>query len=200
VKRPLRSTSRRGRSDSHAAGTDRRAGSVKVCGWRRRTRRSPAAARTRRRSGRDRRHRDDHRGVRVERGPGRGPEPDSKNARITVKVGGEHTGDTYEVFEVDAPRGPAVPPHAEPWAKSFSVLHSRITVYVDGELHDLGPGAAISIPAGAVNTFTVHTAPTRCLPVSLTGGMGRYFRDVDQSPANRIPEVALRRGIELVRR
>jgi quercetin dioxygenase-like cupin family protein len=130
--------------------------------------------------------------------PGEGPELDTKDARITVKVGGEHTGDAYEVFEVDAPRGPAVPPHAEPWAKSFYVLHGRITVYVDGELHDLGPGAAIGIPAGAVNTFTVHTASARFLAVSLTGGMGRFFRDVDQSPADRIPEVALRHGINLV--
>lgn len=60
--------------------------------------------------------------------PGEGPELDTKDARITVKVGAEHTGGAYEVFEVDAPRGPSVPPHTEPWAKSFYVLHGRITV------------------------------------------------------------------------
>lgn len=131
--------------------------------------------------------------------PGEGPELDSKDARITVKVGAEHTGGAYELFEVDAPRGPSVPPHAEPWAKSFYVLHGRITVYVDGELHDLGPGASISIPAGTVNTFTVHTPSAKFLAVSLTDAMGRFFRDVDQAPAERIPEVASRHGVELVR-
>jgi quercetin dioxygenase-like cupin family protein len=129
--------------------------------------------------------------------PGAGPELDSKDARITVKVGAEHTGGAYELFEVDAPRGPSVPPHAEPWAKSFYVLHGRITVYVDGELHDLGPGASISIPAGAVNTFTVHTPSAQFLAVALTAGMGRFFRDVDQASPDRIPEIASRHGVEL---
>lgn len=128
---------------------------------------------------------------------GEGPELDTGDARITVKVGAEHTGDAYEVFEVDAPRGPSVPPHAEPWAKTFYVLHGRITVYVDGELHDLGPGASISIPAGAVNTFTVHTSSAQFLAVSLTGGMGRFFREVDQGSPEQAPLIAARHGIEM---
>ncbi|WP_196425951.1 cupin domain-containing protein [Amycolatopsis camponoti] len=131
--------------------------------------------------------------------PGEGPELDAKDARITVKVGAEHTGGAYELFEVDASRGPSVPPHAEPWAKSFYVLHGRITVYVDGELHDLGPGASISIPAGAVNTFTVHTPSAQFLAVSLTAAMGRFFRDVDRAAPDQVPEVASRHGVELVR-
>lgn len=130
--------------------------------------------------------------------PGEGPELDAKDARITVKVGAEHTGGAYELFEVDAPRGPSVPPHAEPWAKSFYMLHGRITVYVDGEPHDLGPGASLSIPAGAVNTFTVHTPSAQFLAVSLTGAMGRFFRDVDRAAPEQVPEVAGRHGIELV--
>jgi quercetin dioxygenase-like cupin family protein len=131
--------------------------------------------------------------------PGEGPELDSTDARITVKVGAEHTGGAYELFEVDAPRGPSVPPHTEPWAKSFYVLHGRITVYADGELHDLGPGASISIPAGVRNTFTVHTPSAKFLAVALTGAMGRFFRDVDQAPPERLPEIASRHGIELDR-
>ncbi|ADJ47052.1 hypothetical protein AMES_5227 [Amycolatopsis mediterranei S699] len=130
--------------------------------------------------------------------PGEGPELGSPDARITVKVGAEHTGGAYEVFEVDAPRGPSVPPHTEPWAKSFYVLHGRITVYVDGELHDLGPGASISIPAGAVNTFTVHTPSAQFLALCLTDGLGRFFRAVDRATPDRIPEIAGHHGIGLV--
>ncbi|NBH04481.1 cupin domain-containing protein [Amycolatopsis sp. SID8362] len=128
--------------------------------------------------------------------PGAGPELDTGDARITVKVGAEHTGDAFEVFEVDAPRGPSVPPHADPWAKAFYVLHGRITVYVDGELHDLGPGASISVPAGAVNTFTVHTPSAQFLAISLTGGMGRFFRDVDRATPEQAPEIAAQHKIE----
>ncbi|WP_410614617.1 cupin domain-containing protein [Amycolatopsis sp. lyj-109] len=129
---------------------------------------------------------------------GEGPELDTGDARITVKIGAEHTGGAYEVFEVDAPRGPSVPPHAEPWAKSFYVLRGRITVYVDGELHDLGPGASISIPAGAINTFTVHTPSAQFLAVCPTDGMGRFFRAVDRATPEEIPEIAGHHGIELV--
>ncbi|MEQ0564183.1 cupin domain-containing protein [Amycolatopsis sp. NEAU-NG30] len=129
-------------------------------------------------------------------GPGEGPELDTGDARIIVKVAAGHTGDAYELFEVDAPRGPSVPPHAEPWAKSFYVLHGRITVYVDGELHDLGPGASISIPAGARNTFTVHTPSAQFLAVALTGAMGRFFHDVAGAPPAQVPEIAGRHGIE----
>jgi hypothetical protein len=43
----------------------------------------------------------------------------------------------------------------------------------------------------------VHTSSAQFLAVSLTGGMGRFFREVDRSEAERIPEIAGRHGIEL---
>jgi quercetin dioxygenase-like cupin family protein len=59
----------------------------------------------------------------------------------TVKIDGAHTDDTYELFEVDAPRGPTKPPHREGWAKAFYVLGGRIIVQVEDEAVDLGPGS-----------------------------------------------------------
>ncbi|GAA3790583.1 cupin domain-containing protein [Streptomyces phyllanthi] len=137
---------------------------------------------------------------------GEGLELDSPDARIIVKVDAEHTDGTYELFEVDAPRGPTVPPHGTPWAKTYYVLHGRMTVFVDGELHDLGPGASITIPPNALHTFTVHTPSVRFLAISLTDAMGRFFRDIDRTvPAGTpleeafplLQEVVGRHGIRL---
>ncbi len=134
-----------------------------------------------------------------------GQELHSPDAIITVKAGAEHTG-AFELFEVDAPRGPAVLPHGTPWPKAYYVLHGRMAVLVDGEIHDLGPGASITVPAGGMHTFTVHTPSVKYLAFSPGAQMGRFFRDVDQAvPAGTpmteaaplLTEVLHRQGITL---
>jgi quercetin dioxygenase-like cupin family protein len=112
---------------------------------------------------------------------GEGFELISPDAHITIKVDAAHTDGAYELFEVEAPRGPAVPPHVTPWAKAYYVLHGRMAVLVDGEVHDLGPGSSIAIPPEAAHTFTVHSPSARFLAISLTDAMGRFFRDVDRT-------------------
>jgi quercetin dioxygenase-like cupin family protein len=110
---------------------------------------------------------------------GEGIELTAPDAVVTVKIDAVHTDEHYELFEVDAPRGPATPPHREGWAKAYYVLHGRMIVQVEDEAFDLGPGASISIPRGALNTFTVLSPSTRFLALSLTGAMGRFFADLD---------------------
>lgn len=137
---------------------------------------------------------------------GEGLELNSPDAMVTVKVDAEHTDGAYELFEVDAPRGPTVPPHSTPWAKSYYVLHGRMAVFVNGEIYDLGPGSSITIPPNAMHTFTVHTPSVKFLAVSLTDTMGRFFRDVDRAVPSGTPleeaapllqEVVERHGITL---
>jgi quercetin dioxygenase-like cupin family protein len=110
---------------------------------------------------------------------GTGTEYVAPDATVTVKVGAEHSGDGYELFEVDAPRGPAAPTHAESWSKAFYVLQGRILVHAGDQGYELGPGASISIPAGTPNTFSVLTPSAKFLAVSLTGAMGRFLADLD---------------------
>lgn len=100
------------------------------------------------------------------------------DAIVTVKVGSEHTGAQYEVFEVDAPRAPAAPPHSESWSKAFYVLTGRILVQAGDQGYDLGPGASISIPAGTLNTFSVLTPSARFLAISQTGRMSTLFAEL----------------------
>ncbi|WP_106178463.1 cupin domain-containing protein [Prauserella shujinwangii] len=138
---------------------------------------------------------------------GEGVELSSPDAKVTVKAGAEHTGGAYELFEIDAPRGPAVPLHRTPWAKAYYVLFGRMAVLVDGERYELGPGSSITVPPGAPHTFTVHGPSVQFLAFSLTGAMGRFFRDVDQAVPEgtplgeavaRLGPVAERHGITMV--
>ncbi|HEU4350053.1 MAG TPA: cupin domain-containing protein [Actinoplanes sp.] len=110
---------------------------------------------------------------------GQGAELVAPDAVLTVKIDASHTGDRYELFEVDAPRGPASPPHRTGWDKAYYVLHGRIIVQVGDEAYDLDPGSSITIPAGASHTFTVVSPAAKFLAVSLTGAMGRFHADLD---------------------
>ena len=68
---------------------------------------------------------------------------------LTVKIAAAHTDGQYELFEVDAPRGPATPLHKVGWAKAYYVLQGRMIVQVEDEGYDLGPGSSVTIPAGS---------------------------------------------------
>ncbi|WP_460664440.1 cupin domain-containing protein [Kribbella swartbergensis] len=131
---------------------------------------------------------------------GTGAEYVAPDATVTVKVGGEHTGAQYEIFEIDAARGPASPPHSESWSKAFYVLQGRILVQAGDQGYDLGPGASISIPAGTVNTFSVLTPTAKFLAVSQTGKMGEFFADLataDPADFAALGEISNRHGVTL---
>ena len=94
---------------------------------------------------------------------GEGIELTAPDAVLTVKIDSDHTDDHYELFEVDAPRGPATPLHRTGWAKAYYVLHGRMIVQVEDEAFDLGPGSSITIPPAALHTFTVLSPTTKFL-------------------------------------
>ena len=110
---------------------------------------------------------------------GEGVELTVPDTVVTIKIDGAHTDDNYELFEIDAPRGPTSPPHREGWAKAFYVLSGRMIVQVEDMAIDLGPGSSIAVPPGTLNTFTVVSPTAKFLALSLTGGMGRFFSDLD---------------------
>jgi len=131
---------------------------------------------------------------------GTGVEYAAPDATVTVKVGSEHTGEQYEVFEIDAPRGPASPPHSESWSKTFYVLTGRILVQAGDQGYDLGPGASISIPAGTLNTFSILTPSAKFLAISQTGRMGAFFADLataDPTDFAALGEISARHGVTL---
>jgi quercetin dioxygenase-like cupin family protein len=123
---------------------------------------------------------------------GEGLELTAPDAVVTIKIDAGHTDDQYELFEVDAPRGPATPLHRTGWPKAYYVLNGRMIVQVEDEAFDLGPGSSITIPPGALHTETVLSPSTKYLALGLTGAMGRFFADLDASVPHgrRIQEIA----------
>ena len=111
--------------------------------------------------------------------PGEGIELTLPDAVLTVKIDAEHTDGQYELFEVDAPRGPTTPLHRTGWGKAYYVLNGRMIVRVEDEAFDLGPGSAITIPPGALHTETVLSPTVKYLAIGLTRAMGRFFADLD---------------------
>jgi quercetin dioxygenase-like cupin family protein len=123
------------------------------------------------------------------------------DAGLTVKIDSAHTNDQYELFEVDAPRGPATPLHRTGWPKAYYVLSGRMIVQVDDEGFDLGPGSSITIPPGALHTFTMLSPTAKFLAMSLTGALGRFFADLDASlPYGRPVEEVMQESRQVLRR
>ena len=110
---------------------------------------------------------------------GEGSELTAPDAVLTVKIDAAHTDGAYEVFEVDAPRGPATPLHRTGWGKAYYVLQGRMIVQIEDEGFDLGPGSSVTIPPNALHTFTVLSPSATFLAISLTGAMGRFHADLD---------------------
>jgi quercetin dioxygenase-like cupin family protein len=132
---------------------------------------------------------------------GEGKEFVAPDAVLTVKIDAAHTDRNYELFEVDAQRGPATPPHRTGWAKAYYVLSGRIIVQIDDDGYDLGPGEAIAIPPAALHTFTVLSPSVKFLTVSLTDGMGRFHADLDTTvPHDRPMEENLAKVREVLAR
>lgn len=127
------------------------------------------------------------------RGAGEGTELRAPDATLTIKIDSADTDDGYEVFEVDAPRGLAAPPHRTGWAKSYYLLHGRMIMQIEDQAIDLAPGAAITIPPDALHTFTVLSPSARFLVFSLTGAMGRFHADLERA----LPTGTLEIGPEL---
>jgi mannose-6-phosphate isomerase-like protein (cupin superfamily) len=110
---------------------------------------------------------------------GEGVELTAPDAVLTVKIDAAHTDGRYELFEVHASRGPAMPLHRTGWEKAYFVLHGRMIVQIEDEGFDLAPGSSITVPPGALHTFTVLTPTVTFLTLSLTGAMGRFHADLD---------------------
>ena len=138
---------------------------------------------------------------------GEGIELAAPDAVLTVKIDGGHTDDHYELFEVDAPRGPTTPLHRTGWAKAYYVLTGRMIVQVEDEAFDLGPGSSITIPPAALHTFTVLSPTTKFLAMCMTGAMGRFQADLDacvprdrpiEEVAQQLQEVLARHDVTVV--
>ena len=86
------------------------------------------------------------------------------------------------MFEFDVPAGAKVPiAHShDAYEETIYGLEGVLTLTVDGQKSDVGPGDVLCIPRGAVHRFdNVHSADAKMLAIVTPGILGpEYFREI----------------------
>ena len=98
---------------------------------------------------------------------------------FAIKATAEDTGGQIYVAETTVEAGfPGPPPHThQRMTDMFYVLEGTLTIHVDGEEREAGPGTFACFPPGVVHTFANRSdAPARFLNLSTPGGFEGYMR------------------------
>jgi quercetin dioxygenase-like cupin family protein len=104
------------------------------------------------------------------------------NLAIRFVVEGEQSGGSVAVFEFDVPAGARVPvAHShDGYEETIYGLAGVLTWTIEGNATDVGPGAALCIPRGAVHHFdNTGEVDARALAIVTPGVLGPdYFREL----------------------
>jgi mannose-6-phosphate isomerase-like protein (cupin superfamily) len=114
-------------------------------------------------------------------GPGRGERIGSGPAIATVMATRQTTNGAFTITETTVPPGfPGPPPHSHrELTDSFYVLEGTLTVHLDGEMVDIGPGSYACIPPNNIHTFSNRSVhPVRFLNINSPGGWEDYLRAI----------------------
>jgi quercetin dioxygenase-like cupin family protein len=127
-----------------------------------------------------------------------------------VVLDGAGTGNTLALLDQHGVRGDGSPLHVHRTeAEVFYVLEGGITAWAGDEVHDLGEGGAVYLPAGRPHAVGVRTEHARMLIVTVPSGFADFVRaagvPVDGAPPTtweydigRLMAAAPAHGIEIV--
>lgn len=108
--------------------------------------------------------------------------PLGKEILIRFLLEGSATSGSVAMFEFDVAPGAKVPiAHShDAYEETLYGLEGTLTMTVNGEPHELGPGDTLCIARGAIHRFdNFHATPTRTLAVITPGILGpAYFREI----------------------
>jgi quercetin dioxygenase-like cupin family protein len=118
-------------------------------------------------------------------GPGDGERiAAGSGSEILIKATSDDTGGSLFLSETTIEPGFPGPPlhrHRE-LHDMFYVLEGTLTVDVDGERRELGPGSFACVPPGVAHTFSNPSdRPVRFLNLNTPGGFERYMRDLGEA-------------------
>jgi mannose-6-phosphate isomerase-like protein (cupin superfamily) len=103
----------------------------------------------------------------------------------TILVSGEQTGGRYALIDMLVPEG-GPPPHRHDFEEMFHILEGALEVTFRDEVHHVGPGQSINIPANAPHVFkVVSPGPARFLCFCLPAGQEEFFRLVGEKLPSR---------------
>ena len=96
-------------------------------------------------------------------------------ARIVVR--GQDSDGRFCLLTDELPAAWALPPHRHASEReTITVTAGRLQMHVDGELHELGPGDSLHVPAGVVHDgCVIGDAPVSRVIVFSPAGMEHFF-------------------------
>jgi quercetin dioxygenase-like cupin family protein len=113
--------------------------------------------------------------------PGGGERITVGASSLSIKAEAATTGGTFFMSETEIEPGfPGPPPHThEHLHDMFYVLEGMLTLLVNGETVEAGPGTFVVAPPGTVHTFANRSdGPVRFLNLSTPGGFEGYMREL----------------------
>ncbi|MDA0158784.1 cupin domain-containing protein [Solirubrobacter ginsenosidimutans] len=125
---------------------------------------------------------------------------------ILIKAGSEQTAGSFFLSETTIEPGfPGPPPHRHRTLHDmFYVLSGTLTMQVEDEVHEVGPGGFACVPPGVVHTFSNPSPePVRFLNFNTPAGFERYMRELAAAAADqpltreKIGEIASRHDFEV---
>jgi quercetin dioxygenase-like cupin family protein len=106
------------------------------------------------------------------------------NSAIIIKATGDDTAGSFFLAETTIDPGfPGPPLHRHKHLHDmFYVLEGVLTVRVDDETHDLGPGTFVCVPPGIAHTFSnTSDASVRFLNFNTPAGFEQYMRELGEA-------------------
>ncbi len=118
---------------------------------------------------------------------------------VTVKTGGEETGDAFSIAEHVYPAGFGPPPHIHRNEdEAFYVLEGEVAFFSGGTTFRGGPVAYVRMPRGLPHTFRVEgDTPARLLIVTAPAGFERFIRDAGVPAADRTAPTPAATGADI---
>lgn len=118
--------------------------------------------------------------------PGGGRRIELGGGELVFKLDAEQAGGHLAVDEMTIPAGfDGPPPHRHRrMVDNFYVLGGTLTVRLEDQAAELGPGDFASVPPGAVHTFrNASDAPVRLLNLFAPAGLERYLAEMAEAVA-----------------
>ena len=107
----------------------------------------------------------------------------------------EQTGNTYEMFIMEALEGSGPPPHAHPWSEAYFVLEGEAEVYLAGQHLTATAGCFLQIPAGTLHAHRVKSKSAKFVVVTSPKGATGFFHDVDaETDFEKVAGCAIKHG------
>lgn len=116
---------------------------------------------------------------------------------ITVKIGGEQTGNSYSVFELSVPPGVGAGLHIDKdWDEWWHVIEGTFAFTLNGERIELGAGGFAHGPKGIPHSFkNVGEATGKLVMVTRPSGLEKFFKTVHNASLRGTPDKETFRNI-----